>query len=268
MKSATIIVTILFSTLLFSSCVVFNSGYSARSNKKNNKADNQSMDVALARFPLIRSNNRQSSSLHITVVNEKRKTVADVALTGDSSQFVSGAAYDNLIIFHADVRDFDKTTTLSADLALPVSLVEGLKFEKATDDFYKVTGRQSEQNESCFLEITITKADRDGMVYIYSGKLINEFGTEVSFWGQGDPPPLKIVTAAIIIGSNISENNRYVMDICDTNKAVLLAKKNTKCPEPKFWIKYYPMPFAKLFNRSVWDNFYRDCKAEVICKEK
>lgn len=267
MKSLNLFVKLLIPVVLFSSCVIFNAGYQPAANAKENKTSDGDFEIALARFPLPESLVWQSSSLHITVINHKRKTIADIDLTGDTVLNQPGLFYErNAVVLHADVRDFDKSETVSMDIICPLNIVEALNISKSVSGYYKVTGKDSSKEESCLLKAKISKADKEGILYTYTGELINEYGTEVNFWAQGDPPPTKLVTAFVIIASNISENMNYIVDLCNTDDAMQAAKKKAPCVNPKFKIKYFPEPFARLFGRTVLSNFYRNCEAKPVCE--
>jgi len=263
MKQALKIVVTCFFTAQLYSCVIINPGRYPVTNTP--VAGNESLETWLARFPLLTDANWLKNSLHITVVNPKKKTIAEIYFTGDTLAYMNG---DDQLIFKLDVRDFDKTTVLSAELICPLYLVKDLSFTKAEDGYYKMSSKETDSAISCLIKSTITPLGKNEMLYSYTGSIINEYGTEVSYWGQGDPPPLKTVFAALAIASTASENMRYVLDICNTTKAIENAKKNADCKNPGFKIVYYPRPLAKVFYKPIYADFYRDCKAEIICPKK
>ena len=248
----------------FSSCVIINPGSIANGNRaidRGGATNNESLELALAKFPLNYNVSFFNNSLHMTVVNSKRKTIADIDLIGDTVSIYG----EMQLLFNVDVRDFNKTRILSTVIYCPLRLFENLTVSKVENDYYKVAGKEGDSSGSCVIQSKIISSDREDVVYSYTGELINEYGTTIAYSGLGDPPPAKVVIGLIIIGSNITENMQYIIDICNMDRAIEYSRKNAKCPNPRFKIIYYPKPFAKLFYRDVFDKFYRDCKAEPVC---
>lgn len=252
------------SLLLLHACVViYPSGGTAAF--KTVKTDTvEALELLLARFPLSPNTPIGNNSLHVTAINQKEKLIAEVTL-----DTISDIPETQNVQFRITIRDFDKTRRMSSTVLCPIRLFQDLKFEHSTGQYYRASSKSTDSIESCLLENTSIELDSSDIFLSVSGRLFSSRGSRVTFWGQSDVVPAKMLYGAIIWASNEMDYAHSIIDLCEDR--VDEAKRRAQCTKgkPTLYLDYITRPLSEIFGHKIYEHFYLDCRVtNIICAKQ
>ena len=244
--------------MLLSGCVIFQ-----QSNRLPTPPGNPiiqtpfPLDLLFAKKPPNQFLNDPFQSLYITVINKKSQTIVNVTL--DSS------ILDTLYLT-AQIYDFQKNENILFRFTFSQHILAETRRQQISANSYKLIypsdySINSPGKEHLFYE-TEVRSFYDDLFYTYSGKLINDIGTEVSFWGQTDPVGPIPFSAVVSICSYISEKRKLLIDFCTNryNKMRKVCSDQNKIPFIKL---KYNKPMFKIGDFSIGNDLISDC--DIIC---
>lgn len=265
-KSKLFLIATTFVLLTFQNCVIIklNDFHKTKQHSEKlesmNNLKHQDFETTLLKFPNVPIINESPNTLHLTVINYNQKLIADVIMLKDINDSLN---------FKIEIRNFDKTLVSTIPVSIPTYLFDKLSFEKNTSSrYYLKSSSLNDSNLSCLVNNILVQSDKSGLLYSYSGELINTFSSEVTFWAQTDPVATKIVFGAIIITSNFMEKINWKIDLCDYRIKESIRMKQCRT-QPIVNISYFTKPLAAIFYGSLWKDFYLDCNVvDVKCSPK
>ena len=113
-----------------------------------------------------------------------------------------------------------------------------------------------------FYDVELSPVYHD-IFYTCSGKMINEKGRTIRFWGQADIPATTLFFSVISLSSYMTEKRNAFIDLCDQRKV----KMNKLCDDQHKKVnvvKTFNKPLFRIGDFPILDGIISDC--EIICQ--
>ncbi|SMD36948.1 hypothetical protein SAMN04488029_3157 [Reichenbachiella faecimaris] len=246
----------ILSLIILNSCVVQH--HPCNTIAKNQNTNSVDFDIVKAKFPLLKKNLSSANSLFVTVSNLKNKTSV--------SSYLSDVRGDTLVISSA-LKNNRTRERMVVNYEFPTSILSQSEAKKLEDGKYQITyksnfGEKSIQNLIYNLEIISID---NGQIYLYTGKLIDQEGTEVSFVLQTDPLATLALFAVVNYSSSISSKWDHFFNLCrDRYNKYKRVCEDQDPPKKAEIIHTFKRPLLEIGNFKIGEEYIEDC--EIVCK--
>jgi len=254
-------IQILISLLLLNSCVVYHSPSTKKSktqNQPNQILADEDFDLIFARFPLIPKFNSSKNSLFISIVNKRDRTVV--------SSYLEDVIGDTLFM-KSSLINLKTNDQIVIHYAFSTRILQSTSIKKMEGDKYHISFK-SDSNQAPIGNTLFNyhvHSIGDGLVYNYSGNLIDHEGTEVSFIAQTDPISAISLFAVAGYSSSISSKWDDFFDLCrDRNEKYEKVCKDQVPKKEAVIVHRFKRSLLEVGNFQLGQDIINDC--EVQCK--